>query len=88
MLNLTPHSFSHPPKFNQLHKPLPHPPHLIEHAPHIIHIPPESTPPPPALLSQEQHLSTLIPLIHNITKQLHLPISIHTYKPRLAHQPV
>ncbi|WP_398573593.1 dihydropteroate synthase, partial [Staphylococcus epidermidis] len=83
MLNLTPHSFSHPPHYHSLHQPLNPPKHIIHQPLHIIHLPPLSTPPPHKQLSHKQlslkqQINPLFPLVHSILKY-HLQISLDTF---------
>lgn len=61
---------------------------LIEDGAHIIDIGGESTRPGAALVSEQEELSRVIPVIEKITKELDIPISIDTYKAPVADEAV
>ncbi|MGP3740144.1 dihydropteroate synthase [Bacillus sp. 4A_MP2] len=88
ILNVTPDSFSDGGKFNQMDKALAHATQLIEDGAHIIDIGGESTRPGAALVSEQEELSRVIPVIEKITKELDIPISIDTYKAHVADEAV
>ncbi len=88
ILNVTPDSFSDGGKFNQIDKALAHATQLIEDGAHIIDIGGESTRPGAALVSEQEELSRVIPVIEKITKELDIPISIDTYKAHVADEAV
>lgn len=88
ILNVTPDSFSDGGKFNQMDKALAHAAQLIEDGAHIIDIGGESTRPGAALVSEQEELSRVIPVIEKITKELDIPISIDTYKAHVADEAV
>ncbi|MFJ5966154.1 dihydropteroate synthase [Bacillus sp. NPDC093026] len=88
ILNVTPDSFSDGGKFNQIDKALAHAKQLMEDGAHIIDIGGESTRPGAALVSEQEELSRVIPVIEKITKELDVPISIDTYKAHVADEAV
>ncbi|MFP3394477.1 dihydropteroate synthase, partial [Brevibacillus sp. SIMBA_076] len=68
ILNVTPDSFSDGGKFNQMDKALAHAAQMMEDGAHIIDIGGESTRPGAALVSEQEELSRVIPVIEKITK--------------------
>lgn len=69
-------------------KALAHATQLMEDGAHIIDIGGESTRPGAALVSEQEELSRVIPVIEKITKELDIPISIDTYKAPVADEAV
>ncbi|MGE6632298.1 dihydropteroate synthase [Bacillus sp. NPDC077027] len=84
ILNVTPDSFSDGGKFNQVDRALQHAKQLVEDGAHIIDIGGESTRPGAKLVSEQEELSRVIPVIEKISKEVDIPISIDTYKAAVA----
>jgi dihydropteroate synthase len=84
ILNMTPDSFSDGGQFNTLDAAVAHAKHLVADGADIIDIGGESTRPGSEPLSEEEELSRVLPLITRLEKELPVPLSVDTYKPRVA----
>ncbi len=84
ILNVTPDSFSDGGKYNQLKNSVLRAKQMMEDGAHILDIGGESTRPGYERISDEEEISRVVPAIEAITKELQVPISIDTYKSKVA----
>ncbi|WP_079504212.1 dihydropteroate synthase [Mesobacillus jeotgali] len=84
ILNVTPDSFSDGGKYNHIENAVAHAKQMIEDGAHILDIGGESTRPGHERISDEEEISRVVPAIEAITKELQIPISIDTYKSKVA----
>lgn len=84
ILNITPDSFSDGGKFNSLDKALFHTEEMIKDGAAIIDIGGESTRPGYTLLSVEEEIQRVVPVIEAIKSRFNIPISLDTYKSKVA----
>jgi dihydropteroate synthase len=88
ILNVTPDSFSDGGKFNKVEAALKHAEKMKEDGAHIIDIGGESTRPGFKPVSVEEELERVVPIIEALSKEINLPISIDTYKAKVAEEAV
>ena len=84
ILNVTPDSFSDGGKHNRREEALRHASLLIEEGADIIDVGGESTRPNYTMISEEEEIARVIPVIDAIRKEFDIPISIDTYKSKVA----
>lgn len=84
ILNVTPDSFSDGGRFNSLDKALFHVQEMIKEGVDIIDVGGESTRRGYTLLSDDEEISRIVPVIENLKKELDVPISLDTYKGNVA----
>lgn len=84
ILNVTPDSFSDGGKHDQLEKALVHAGRMIEEGADIIDVGGESTRPNYTMISEEEEIERVAPVIEAIRKNWDIPISIDTYKSKVA----
>ena len=84
ILNVTPDSFSDGGKFNSLDKALFHAQEMINEGVDIIDVGGESTRSGYTLLSDEEEISRVVPIIERLKKEFDIPISLDTYKGNVA----
>lgn len=84
ILNVTPDSFSDGGKHNRLEEALKHAGKMIEDGTDIIDIGGESTRPNYTMISEEEEIERVVPVIEAIRKHYDIPISIDTYKSKVA----
>lgn len=84
ILNVTPDSFSDGGKWNNPDAALQHAQQMIEEGADIIDIGGESTRPGYTLLSDEEEIGRVVPMIEMIKKQFDIPVSVDTYKSGVA----
>lgn len=84
ILNVTPDSFSDGGKFNTMDKALFHTKQMIEDGADIIDIGGESTRPGHKLISDEEEISRVVPVIQRLKQEFDIPISLDTYKSQVA----
>lgn len=84
ILNVTPDSFSDGGKFNSLEKAIAHAKEMVEQGADIIDIGGESTRPNHSEVGEDEEIKRVIPIIEELRKQITVPISIDTYKGRVA----
>jgi dihydropteroate synthase len=88
ILNLTPDSFSDGGKFTKVDAALQHAAKMKDDGAHIIDIGGESTRPGFKPVSVEEELERVVPIIEALSKEIDLPISIDTYKAKVAEEAV
>jgi len=84
ILNVTPDSFSDGGEHNEIEKAMMHVKRMIEEGADIIDVGGESTRPNYTMISDEEEISRIVPVIEAIRKNWDIPISIDTYKSKVA----
>lgn len=84
ILNITPDSFSDGGKFNQMDKALKHVEEMLAEGMDIVDIGGESTRPGYTLLSDEEEIERVVPVIEAVKKNFDVPVSLDTYKAKVA----
>lgn len=84
ILNVTPDSFSDGGKFNHLDAALAHTEQMMEEGADIIDIGGESTRPGHVQITEEEEIERTAPTIEIIKSEFDIPISIDTYKAKVA----
>ena len=80
ILNVTPDSFSDGGKFNRLDEALKHTEEMIRDGADIIDVGGESTRPGHVVISAEEEIARVTPVIEAIKRNFDVPVSIDTYK--------
>ena len=88
VLNVTPDSFYDGGKNNDLDSALNHARRMIEDGADIIDIGGESTRPDSSYVSADEEKLRVIPVIKELSKETHIPISIDTYKAEVAEEAI
>jgi len=86
ILNVTPDSFSDGGKFNEVNKALNYAKEMIKDGVDIIDIGGESTRPGHKYVEADEEIQRVIPVIKELRKEINVPISIDTYKARVAEE--
>ncbi|EES92444.1 dihydropteroate synthase [Clostridium sp. K25] len=84
ILNATPDSFSDGGKFNNIEKAINYAKEMINAGADIIDIGGESTRPNHVPVDEEEEIKRVIPIIKALSQEIDVPISIDTYKGRVA----
>lgn len=84
ILNVTPDSFSDGGTHNTLDTALKHAEKMINEGADIIDIGGESTRPGYTLISDDEEISRVVPVIEKIRENFDIPLSVDTYKSRVA----
>lgn len=84
ILNVTPDSFSDGGKFNELENAIEHAKEMVQQGADILDIGGESTRPGHTVISVEEELSRVVPVIERLVKEVEAPISVDTYKSEVA----
>ena len=84
ILNVTPDSFSDGGKFNNLDAALPHAEEMIKEGTDIVDIGGESTRPGHIVISEEEEIARVVPIIEAVKARFDVPVSIDTYKGNVA----
>ena len=84
ILNVTPDSFSDGGKFNNIDSALKHTEQLINDGADIIDVGGESTRPNYTKISDEEEIERVVPVIEKIKADFDVPVSIDTYKSKVA----
>lgn len=84
ILNVTPDSFSDGGRWNQKDEALAHVETMIQEGADIIDVGGESTRPGYTFLMDEEEISRVVPIIREIKARFDIPISIDTYKSKVA----
>ena len=84
ILNVTPDSFSDGGKFNSIDAALRHTEEMIRDGADIIDIGGESTRPGHQVITDEEEISRVVPVIEAIKSRFDIPVSIDTYKGTVA----
>ena len=84
ILNVTPDSFSDGGLFNSMDKALYHVEEMINDGMDLLDIGGESTRPGYVMISDDEEISRVVPVLENIKKNFDIPISLDTYKSKVA----
>ncbi|MGN0292489.1 MAG: dihydropteroate synthase [Lachnospiraceae bacterium] len=84
ILNVTPDSFSDGGKWNNMDAALKHTEEMIAEGCDILDIGGESTRPGYTLLSDEEEISRVVPVIEAVKSRFDIPVSLDTYKSNVA----
>lgn len=84
ILNVTPDSFSDGGKFIDFEKAVKHAKEMVSQGADIIDIGGESTRPNHTPVGEEEEIKRVIPIIKALSKEINIPISIDTYKAKVA----
>lgn len=84
ILNVTPDSFSDGGKFNSIDKAVHQAKLMIKEGASIIDVGGESTRPNHTVISVEEEINRVVPIIEALKKEIDIPISIDTYKSEVA----
>lgn len=84
ILNATPDSFSDGGKFNNIEAALAHAKEMLEEGADIIDVGGESTRPNHLPVIEEEEIKRVVPVIEALSKEIDVPISVDTYKGRVA----
>lgn len=84
ILNVTPDSFSDGGKFNNLDAALRHAEEMIKEGTDIVDIGGESTRPGHIVISEEEEIARVVPIIEAVKARFDVPVSIDTYKGNVA----
>ena len=88
ILNFTPDSFSDVGKFDDMDAALAHVKEMIEAGADIIDIGGESTRPNHTPVGEEEEIKRVIPIIKAVREKFDIPISIDTYKAKVAEKAI
>ena len=86
ILNVTPDSFSDGGNFNSVDKALEHAREMIKEGADIIDLGGESTRPGHKYVDADEELRRIIPVIKKLKSELDIPISVDTYKAKVAEE--
>lgn len=84
ILNVTPDSFSDGGKYNHIERAIQHAKQMVEDGADIIDIGGESTRPGHKMITVEEEIERVVPVIAAISKEVEVPLSIDTYKSVVA----
>lgn len=84
ILNVTPDSFSDGGKYNDMDRALRHVEEMMEEGMDILDIGGESARPGYTLLSDEEEIHRVVPVIEKVKTEFNIPISLDTYKSAVA----
>ena len=84
ILNVTPDSFSDGGKYNQLDQALKHVECMLQEGMELLDIGGESTRPGYTLISPEEEIDRVTPVIRAVKERFDVPISLDTYKAQVA----
>lgn len=88
ILNVTPDSFSDGGKYNSIENALRHAEKMIAEGVDIIDIGGESTRPNHTPVGEQEELERVIPVISRLSKEFSIPISVDTYKAKVAEEAI
>jgi dihydropteroate synthase len=88
ILNVTPDSFSDGGKYNRVDAALKHAEQMVNDGADILDVGGESTRPNYERISDEEEIERVAPIIEAISRNIEIPISVDTYKSRVAEEAV
>ncbi|MDA1478194.1 dihydropteroate synthase [Bacillus changyiensis] len=88
ILNVTPDSFSDGGKYNSIDRAVIHANQMVKDGAHILDIGGESTRPGADKVSLDEELTRVIPVIEKLVQEIDAPISIDTYKAKVADEAI
>ena len=86
ILNVTPDSFSDGGSYTNIESAVKHAKEMIEEGADIIDVGGESTRPGHKFVSDEEEINRVTPMIKILKNEIHVPISIDTYKSQVAEE--
>ena len=86
ILNVTPDSFSDGGRYNNLEKMMEHVDEMVRDGVDIIDVGGESTRPGYTMIDEEEEIKRVVPAIKAIRRKYDIPISIDTYKSKVARE--
>ena len=86
ILNVTPDSFSDGGSYTNIESAVKHAKEMIEEGADIIDVGGESTRPGHKFVSDEEEINRVTPIIKILKNEIHVPISIDTYKSKVAEE--
>ncbi|MDD4716191.1 MAG: dihydropteroate synthase, partial [Oscillospiraceae bacterium] len=86
ILNITPDSFSDGGKYRDMESILKRTETMLQEGADIIDVGGESTRPGYTMISEEEERSRVIPVIREIKRKFHAPVSVDTYKSAVAEE--
>ncbi|MEG0857522.1 MAG: dihydropteroate synthase [Terrisporobacter sp.] len=86
ILNVTPDSFSDGGDFTNVEIAIKHAKKMVEEGADIIDLGGESTRPGHKFVSEEEEIKRIIPVIKELKREINIPISIDTYKAKVAEE--
>ena len=86
ILNVTPDSFSDGGSYTDVDVAVEHAKEMIKEGADIIDVGGESTRPGHKFVSSEEEIKRIVPVIKNLKKEVHIPLSIDTYKADVAEE--
>lgn len=84
ILNVTPDSFSDGGRFNRMDAALRHAEEMIQDGADIVDIGGESTRPGHTVITDEEEIARVVPVIEAVKSRFDVPVSIDTYKGKVA----
>ena len=84
ILNVTPDSFSDGGKWNSMDAALKHAQQMVQDGAAIIDVGGESTRPGYTMVTEDEEIARTVPLIERLKHEFSVPVSIDTYKSRVA----
>ncbi|MGI6094044.1 MAG: dihydropteroate synthase [Lachnospiraceae bacterium] len=84
ILNVTPDSFSDGGKYTQMDAALRHAEEMIQEGADIIDIGGESTRPGHTVITEEEEMNRVVPVIEAVKDRFEIPVSIDTYKAKVV----
>ncbi|MFE5431466.1 dihydropteroate synthase [Peribacillus simplex] len=84
ILNVTPDSFSDGGKYNRIDAALKHAERMVNYGADILDVGGESTRPNYERITDEEEIERVAPIIEAISRNIEVPISVDTYKSRVA----
>lgn len=84
ILNVTPDSFSDGSKFNSVDKAIDHAAEMIRDGAAIVDVGGESTRPGYTMISEEEEMDRVLPVIEALKQRFDIPVSVDTYKSKVA----
>ena len=84
ILNVTPDSFSDGGKWNDMDRAMAHAAQMLEDGATIIDVGGESTRPGYTMISDEEEISRVVPVIRELKKRFDVAVSVDTYKSAVA----
>ncbi|MGN1306150.1 MAG: dihydropteroate synthase [Faecousia sp.] len=84
ILNVTPDSFSDGGRFNRMDAALCHAEEMIRDGADIVDIGGESTRPGHTVISDEEEIARVVPVIEAVKERFDVPVSVDTYKSKVA----
>ena len=84
ILNVTPDSFSDGGRFNQMDAALRHAEEMVRDGADIVDIGGESTRPGHTVISDEEEIARVVPVVEAVKERFDVPVSVDTYKSKVA----